>query len=168
MKRILVYGIPIIMVLISPFFVYQLGEAADNFFPRRYEELATTVLETIRDLYGGEAIDAIFRVRTEHILENYRRRLSGKTLDTRLEQLTQLREADGYMSTWELTPEGDFVLKESNCPIFHVAESCGSACDQDLSMLEDLLEADLVRKSNLAQGDGACCYEVRPKNYSEQ
>jgi iron-sulfur cluster biosynthesis transcriptional regulator SufR len=151
-----------------PSFVYHLGEAASSFFPRRYEELAVNVLETIRELYGGEAIDAIFRMRTAHIIESYRRRINGTTLDVRLEQLTRLREADGYMSTWEANAEGTYILREANCPIFHVAEGCHTACTHDLEMLTDLLDADVTRTSHLAKGDGACCYEVRPKTSVEQ
>src|SRR5262245_18254804 len=64
-----------------PSFVYRLGEAAVNFFPRRYEELASTVLETIKDLYGADAIDAVFRVRSEQFIADYRRKVNGKTLD---------------------------------------------------------------------------------------
>ena len=146
-----------------PSFVYQLGEEASSFFPRRYEELAVNVLETIQELYGQEAINAIFRMRTSHMIENYRRNINGKTLDTRLDQLTKLREADGYMSSWEPAANDTFILREANCPIYHVAEGCHSACDHDLAMLVDLLDADVIRTGHLARGDGACCYEVRPK-----
>ncbi len=151
-----------------PSFVYRLGEASGSFFPRRYEELAVNVLETIQELYGREAIDAIFRMRTNHIIENYRRKINGKTLDVRLDQLTRLRAADGYMSTWEAGVDNTFILREANCPIFHVAEGCNTACDHDLAMLTDLLQAEVVRTSHLANGDGACCYQVRPKNYAGQ
>lgn len=146
-----------------PSFVYRLGQAASSFFPRRYEELATAVLETIRDLYGVDAIDAIFRMRSEHFIKTYRPKVNGATLDKRLDQLTQLREAEGYMSTWELKDNGIFILREANCPIIHVAEGCDSACNYDKVLLEDLLDAEVVRKSHLARGDGACMYEVRPK-----
>ena len=151
-----------------PSFVYRLGEAAGSFFPRRYEELAVNVLETIQELYGREAIDAIFQMRTNHLIDSYRRKINGKTLDIRLDQLTRLRAADGYMSTWETSIDNTFILREANCPIFHVAEGCNVACDHDLVMLSDLLEADVVRTSHLANGDGACCYQIRPKNYAGQ
>ncbi len=147
-----------------PSFVYSLGEAADGYFPRRYEELATVVLETISDLYGTDAIDAIFKMRSEHIINTYRQRVTGNTLDQRLIQLTQLREADGYMSTWEKNTDGTFTLREANCPIINVAEGCGSACDHDQILLEDLLGATVERKNHLASGDGACVYLVRPKS----
>lgn len=149
-----------------PSFVYQLGEAAASFFPRHYDELAIVVLQTIKDLYGREAIDAVFRMRSEDIFEKYRRKVTGETLDARLDQLTKLREADGYMSTWTIDEDGTFTLREANCPIVHVAEDCGSACDYDQALLTNLLDATVVRKSHLASGDGACCYEVRPKTRS--
>lgn len=146
-----------------PSFVYQLGEAAANFFPRRYEELASTVLETINEMYGTEAVDAIFRLRSEHLIKTYRHRVNGASLDKRLDQLTQLREADGYMSTWEANSDGTFILREANCPIIHVAEGCDSACSYDQNLLESLLDAEVVRTSHLVRGDGACIYQVRPK-----
>ncbi len=151
-----------------PCFVYRLGEAAASFFPRRYEELANTVLQTIRELYGVEAIDAVFRVRSEDLIANYRHRVNGKTLDTRLEQLTQLREADGYMSTWEANNNGAYVLREANCPIIHVAEGCCSACSYDQTLLEQVLNAEIIRVGHLVNGDDACTYEVRERNSPAQ
>jgi predicted ArsR family transcriptional regulator len=151
-----------------PSFVYHLGEAAATVFPRRYEELANTVLETIKDLYGTDAVDAIFRVRSEQFISDYRRKINGKTLDARLEQVTQLREADGYMSSWEQDQDGVFILREANCPIINVVAGCGAACNHDQAMLETLLDAEVTRKGHLAKGDGACIYEVRPKTQAEQ
>jgi predicted ArsR family transcriptional regulator len=107
-------------------------------------------------------------MRTAHLLESYRRKVNGKTLDARLDQLTRLREADGYMSTWEPTSQDTYILREANCPIFHVAAGCTTACDHDLAMLTDLLKADVTRTGHLASGDGACCYEIRPKAHTEQ
>ncbi|MBE7557147.1 MAG: transcriptional regulator [Anaerolineales bacterium] len=151
-----------------PSFVYHLGEAAATFFPRRYEELANTVLETIKDLYGADAVDAVFRVRSEQLISDYRHKINGKTLDARLEQVTQLREADGYMSSWEQDQNGTFILREANCPIINVVAGCGAACNHDQAILETLLDAEVTRKGHLVKGDGACIYEVRPKTQAEQ
>lgn len=144
-----------------PSFVYQLGDAASDFFPRRYQELAADVIETIRNLYGLDAVSTIFEKRSEEIIDKYRGKVTGETLDQRLSQLTQLREADGYMSTWETDKDGYFILRESNCPIIHVAEGCGVACDCDQTILEQVLDAKVKRVNHLVQGDSACVYEVR-------
>ena len=147
-----------------PSFVYRLGEAASSFFPRRYEELASDVIETVQNLYGKEAVSAIFEKRSENIIGEYRSLVNGHTLDKRLDQLTKLREADGYMSSWEVGQNGIFILRESNCPIIHVAEECGTVCECDQVILEQVLKADVKRKHHLVHGDGACEYEVRPRD----
>ena len=147
-----------------PSFVYELGEAADRFFPRRYQELALDVLVTVKDLYGNEAINQVFEKRSRQIIDRYRRRVNGDSLEDRLEQLTRLREADGYMSSWQPTADGSYILREANCPIMHVAETCDSACNQDMILLEDLLDAKVTRTDHLVAGGGACCYQVRAKN----
>ncbi|MEM7344438.1 MAG: metalloregulator ArsR/SmtB family transcription factor [Chloroflexota bacterium] len=148
-----------------PSFVYELGEAAVNFFPRRYEELALSTLETIKDMYGNEALDAIFEKQSEHTIEQYQRRIDGESLEERLDQLTKLREGDGYMSSWEKSNEQDiFILREMNCPIIHVAEECESACSCDQVILENVLDADVTRISHMAIGDGSCAYTVQAKN----
>ncbi len=146
-----------------PSFVYELGEAADNFFPRRYQELALDVLVTVKDLYGNEAVDQVFEKRSRQIIDRYRRQVNGNSLEDRLEQLTKLREADGYMSSWQEIEEGSYILREANCPIMHVAETCDSACNQDMILLEDLLDAKVTRTDHLVAGGGACCYQVRAK-----
>ncbi len=146
-----------------PSFVYELGEAADSFFPRRYQELALDVLVTVKDLYGNEAVDQVFEQRSRQIIDRYRRQVTGESLEDRLEQLTKLREADGYMSSWQTSEDGCYILREANCPIMHVAETCDSACNQDMILLEDLLDAKVTRTDHLIAGDGACCYQVRAK-----
>lgn len=151
-----------------PSFVYELGEAADNFFPRRYQELALDVLGTIKGLYGKDALDEVFEMRSKSIIDKYRRQINGKTLEIRLEQLTKLREADGYMSSWQPNEDGTYILREANCPIMHVAEECGSACSQDQIILENVLDADVIRTDHLITGGGACCYKVRTKDDSKQ
>lgn len=146
-----------------PCYVYQLGPAAGSFFPHGYKELAVVVLETIRELYGPEAIDAVFRMRSEHFITAYRPKVTGKNLLERLNQVIELRQNDGYMSTWERQDDGTILLNEANCPIIHVAQGCDSACQQDELILSELLDAEVIRKTDLRNGDNTCSYEIREK-----
>lgn len=147
-----------------PSYVYRLGPAAASFFPRAYEELALSVLETVRQLYGAEALEAVFQVRSEHLINSYRPKVTGQTLDERLEQLAELRRKDGYMSSWCKLDEQTYQFSESNCPIITAATECECACQQDLIMLEELLNAGIARQTHICGGDNACSYTVTPKN----
>ncbi|MDM8532866.1 transcriptional regulator [Anaerolineales bacterium HSG25] len=144
-----------------PSYVYDLGEAASAYFPQGYQALAVLVLETIRDLYGPEGIDAVFRVRSEHLINSYRPKITGENLTERLEQVSELRQEAGYMSQWQNQGDGVFTLTEANCPIFHAVEQHDCLCKQDQEVLSELLQADVVRTSNIREGDNTCSYEIR-------
>jgi iron-sulfur cluster biosynthesis transcriptional regulator SufR len=150
-----------------PSFFYDLTPQAAALFPRNYDKVATEVLETIRDLYGNDAVDAIFEKRSEELAEVYRPLMAGKTFHDRVQELVRLREEEGYMSSMETADDGALILREANCPIINVAETCCEACDHELALFVDLLDADVVRQDYLLNGDQACSYTVRPRGSEE-
>ncbi len=146
-----------------PSYVYSLTDRAQRIFPRNYQELAGDMLDTIKDLYGKKAVEAIFTKRTNKKIQNYRFLVNANSLSKRVEQLVSLRRADGYMSTWEETEDHSFIVNELNCPIQHVAEGCETACREDLRIFSDLLNAQVTRVNHMVQGDNACSYLISPK-----
>ncbi|MFQ5577067.1 MAG: helix-turn-helix transcriptional regulator [Anaerolineae bacterium] len=146
-----------------PSFVYSLTEKAEHIFPRNYQDLAHDVLTTIQELYGQEAVDAIFKTRAKKITEIYKPFVNSPDLTGRVKQLVQLRQADGYMATWQPEGKEQFVVTELNCPIQHVAEECEQACREDLRLFSDLLDADVIMLNHKVQGDHACAYRITPK-----
>lgn len=147
-----------------PSFVYKLAPKADHIFPRNYEDLAHDMLDAVRELYGQDAVDAVFAKRFQRIKEVYSPQVNASTLPGRLEQLVSLRRQDGYMAAYQVNEDGSFVLTELNCPIQQVAEGCCQACDQDLQLFVDLLDANVIRHDHLLQGDNACTYAIKPKS----
>jgi iron-sulfur cluster biosynthesis transcriptional regulator SufR len=146
-----------------PSYVYRLTEAAHQIFPHNYDQIASYFLEAIQELFGQDAVERIFEHRTQELAESYRSEVSGRDLPDRLDQLTRLREADGYMPVWEEQEDGTFVLRQYHCPILHVAEGCNEACAHELALFVDLLEAEVTRQNHQVTGDTECSYEIRPK-----
>ena len=146
-----------------PSYVYRLTETARQVFPHNYDQLASHILGAIQELYGEEAIERIFEHRTEELAQSYRPLINGGNLPDRLEQLTQLREADGYMPAWEEQEDGTYVLYQYHCPILHVAEGCSEACAHELALFVDLLDAEVTRQSHQVTGDAQCSYQIRPR-----
>ena len=124
-----------------PSYVYRLTETAHQIFPHNYDQLASYFIEAIQQLFGPAAVDRIFEHRTQELAQSYRPLVNGMNLPTRLEQLTRLREADGYMPTWEKQENGIYVLHQHHCPILHVAAGCSEACHHELALFVDLLDA---------------------------
>jgi predicted ArsR family transcriptional regulator len=146
-----------------PSYVYQLTDEANRIFPNNYDQLASGVLQAIGELFGPEAVDRIFELRTQELIESYRPFINGNSLSDRVEQLARLREADGYMPIWEKQEDGSYVLRQLHCPIIHVAEGCGEACNHELSLYTDLLEAEVSRESHRVMGDAVCSYHIHPR-----
>jgi predicted ArsR family transcriptional regulator len=146
-----------------PSYVYHLTEAAHQIFPHNYDQLASYFLGAIQELYGQEAVDRIFEHRTRELAQSYRHLVNGGSLPARLEQLTRLREADGYMPVWEKQEDGSYVLRQHHCPILHIAEGCREACAHELTLFVDLLDAEVTRQSHQVVGDTDCSYQIRPR-----
>lgn len=146
-----------------PSFVYELTEDGHRLFPRRYDQLANQILETVDELFGAEAIDRIFRRNLSRQIESYRPHLTGRTLRERVQQLAQLREADGYMASWEQVDNGSFLLRQNNCPILSVAQWCRATCAEATSMFGQLLDANVSRQSHQIDGDSSCTFLVRER-----
>jgi predicted ArsR family transcriptional regulator len=146
-----------------PSYVYRLTETAHQIFPHNYDQLASFFLEAIQELYGEKAIDRIFEHRTQELAEAYRPQVNGEELPHRLEQLTRLREADGYMPAWEEQQDGTYVLRQYHCPILHVAAGCDEACAHELALFVDLLNAEVTRQNHQVSGDAECSYEIKPR-----
>jgi len=146
-----------------PSFVYFLTPKADHLFPRNYQDLAADLILTIRDLYGQEALDAIFEERSNKITQMYKPFVNANTLEGRVAQLVELRQADGYMATWNKNDESTFIVTEFNCPIQHVAEECERPCQEDLSLFSKLLNANVIKLNSKVEGDNVCSYKIAKK-----
>ena len=143
-----------------PSFEYSLTPKADHLFPRNYQDLAADFILTIREMYGKEAVDAIFKKRADKITRTYRPRINGETLEKRIDQLVNLRQQDGYMANWQKQDDDLFIITEHNCPIQHVASECSKACHEDLQRFSNLLGADVIRLNNKVEGDNSCRYKI--------
>lgn len=146
-----------------PSFVYNLTPKADHLFPRNYQDLAADIILSVKDLYGQDAVNAIFKKRADKITEVYKPFVSAPTLEGRVKQLVDLRQNDGYMATWEKNGNEEITITELNCPIQHVAEECAQACHEDMALFSSLLDANVTRIHNKAQGDSSCAYRIIPK-----
>src|SRR5690554_4069391 len=73
-----------------PVAVYVLSPLADELFPKRYEALATSILNQIAELDGEEKIHRIFHARSASLERKYSARLAGLDLEQKIIRLTEL------------------------------------------------------------------------------
>lgn len=136
-----------------PTHLWALTAKADALFPQAYGPLALTLLRQLRQVDGDRKIDKLFDRRTRDLVAAYRKRLEGKTLGEKWQELARIRAEEGYMARVE--GKG---LTEHHCPIAAIAKEFPQVCRFEKALFEAVLGRPLDRTEHLASGGRACVY----------
>ena len=148
-----------------PRHLYDVTASAQQLFPTNYDGLAAGLIAAIETIGGRELVDRVFETRRAQAAERIRRRLDesvggqGPFLE-RVRELAVIQDEQGYLSRAELSTDGTIRLREHNCAIFHVAAEDPAACQAELELFRDVLDADVVRETHIAAGDRCCTYRI--------
>ena len=133
--------------------LYALTDKADALFPQAYGPLALTLLRQLREVDGEKKIDQMFDRRTKSLVAAYKKRLAGKSLGEKWQELARIRAEEGYMARVE--GKG---LTEHHCPIAAIAKEFPQVCLFEKKLFEAVLGGPLDRTDHLASGGRACVY----------
>ena len=131
-------------------------------------KFAVSLLDTLAQTVGYDQMSAILRKQWELKALEYRDRVGNGSLQERVENLVELRKAEGYMAQWyrvdgDSDQDGDrFMLTEHNCAISNVAASFPVVCGHELEMFAAILPDCIVERTNwLINGEHRCGYLVQ-------
>lgn len=146
-----------------PTALYRLTAAADNHFPKKYDTVALDLLDELAQEAGPEMVNHLFDRRKESLYNKYSPAMSDREWTDQVETLAQIQNDNGYMVELEQVSEEEFVLKEYNCPISQLANQYHHACQCELGLFENLLNANVTRHECLADGDQKCAYVIKKR-----
>lgn len=165
---------------------YQLSKKGRDYFPASYDRFAVDLLETVSETVPPEQFRAILKTQWHKKIEEYRDRISEGSLGDRLNQLADLRRAEGFMS--EVHPldremhelmlaesngissgqlvelgEGEgYVVTEYNCAIANIAESFPTVCGHELELFIKLFPECSVKRTHwMIRGQNYCGYLIQ-------
>jgi len=138
---------------------YSLTEAGDHLFPKHYDQLSVTLIDTLVDNCGRDALEHALGAITEAQVREWKPRLEGKSLVERIEMLREFYfEDDPHMSVDR--SKGETILVERNCPFQTVAMTRPQLCSTTVSTLTRLLGVRVERRQRFQNGDGKCAFHV--------
>ena len=148
-----------------PRHLYDVTASAQQLFPANYDGLAAGLIAAIDSIGGRELVDRVFTTRRAQTAERIRRRLDESVGDQapfldRVRELAVIQDEQGYLCGAELSADGTIRLREHNCAIFHVANEDPAACEAELELFRDVLDADITRETHIASGDRCCTYRI--------
>ena len=146
--------------------IWRLTEKAATRFPESHAELTLEMIEAIRASFGEKGLDKLLHERTQRQLKSYRDRMrtAGTDLADRVQALSEIRSAQGYMAECIKQPDGSILLAENHCPICVAAQSCQGLCREELSLFREVLgkKATVERTDHILAGARRCAYVICP------
>ena len=144
-----------------PQHVYTLTENASSHFPKKYDHLASLLLQEIRlSLSSAETHQILHRIG-----ERMARQVTlpnTEDFEARMVTVVAFLNTQGYLARWEEQVEGGYLLHLANCPYEQVVATNDEVCALDVALLTCLLGAPLERIRWSAHDERQCTYAVRP------
>lgn len=139
---------------------FRLTPAGEHLFPKQYDALAVTVLDSISERLGPGALTEVLSAIAEAKVREWAPRLEALPLEERVRALEDLyQKADAFM---EIDRDGDdFRLIERNCPYLNAALHRPALCSISVHVLSVLLGRRVVREQRFQDGHGRCVFRVR-------
>jgi predicted ArsR family transcriptional regulator len=144
-----------------PTLVYSLTDKADALFPKRYDMLASVILEEIRSEDGNEKLHQILNKVASRLASPHVERVEGRPLPERVKETVRVMEEQGCMVDWE-ERNGEYLIDEYTCPFPKVAERDRSVCALHVEFVRVMSGGDTRLTRSLMRGENACTYRIRP------
>lgn len=151
-----------------PHYVFSLTEAGEDLFPKSYIRLTNRLIEEIvslgeaetRGRSGLELAELVFEKMAERMAQTYAPRVTGATLEERLDEVTSLLAGEGMLLDWR-SEEGYYYLLGRGCPCRRVANAHSQICSHDQRLLATLLRATVEPVEPAVVGEETyCAYRV--------
>jgi DeoR family transcriptional regulator, suf operon transcriptional repressor len=147
----------------------QPGRPADHYFATERTEalfagvnnnLTIEILSHLED-EDPALIDRVFERRRRSRVAQLDGKLTGGTLRDKVAEVTELLDAEGYLTDFDEYAPGRYRINLHSCAIWSVAARYGQACTTELEFLRDLIpEATIERVTHKGSGSHVCAYEI--------
>jgi predicted ArsR family transcriptional regulator len=148
-----------------PALVYRLTSKGDSLFPKRYDDLALTLIQEARSLLGPQAQQQLMRGVAARFAARYDQRLEGKPQAERLAEVGRILEERGNVIT--VIDEGaERAIRKHTCPFWNVATKNSAVCALDVQFIRQLAGSDARLTTSLLRGDDCCTFRIKPDGAS--
>jgi DeoR family suf operon transcriptional repressor len=133
-------------------------------FPDGGQQFALGLLESMADALSPDTVKQLMAQQAQQKALTYRQLIGDGSLQSRLEQLVELRRREGYVA--ECTQDLDdqaWLFSEFHCSVMRIAERFPCVCDQELQLIRSTFPDCQVERVHwrLEQGH-SCGFRLRP------
>lgn len=152
-----------------PYFAYRLSERAREStaagYARLLERLLVEAAETKVGDGGGAGhrlLELLMDRLSQSLMEDYRPRVHGRTLEERVRSLIEAMRAEGILEHWETRADGIHLFNRA-CPHRRAALAAHELCSSERRAIASLLGEDVDQVGRMVDGSSCCEYVIRPR-----
>ena len=150
-----------------PRMVYFLTESGIERFPTRYVRLTLRLLEQLKETMPPAIVNNLFIQMAKGLAYDLGAQavLLNLPIEERLNKMRDFLAIEGFTINWER--QGDqYLIREVNCPYFHIGQSHPEVCAVDQTLISTALAIPAEKVKCILSGDTICTYVVtsHPEN----
>ena len=124
------------------------------------DDLSIELLALV-DAEDPALVQRVFDRRRELLVTQAERHLDAPSVEERIGQITELMDAQGYLTDCEQLADGHYRINLHNCAIWNVASRFRQACNSELEFLQGVLpDATVERITHKTAGAHTCAYDI--------
>jgi DeoR family transcriptional regulator, suf operon transcriptional repressor len=139
--------------------IYYLTESGREQFPSRYVNLTLRLLKQLKETVPQSVVNALFLQMAQDLTSEYSNKLDTLTIEEKLELISKLLTSEGFEVDWERCDDY-FLIKETNCPYFHIGQNHPEVCLVDRALISTVLSVPAEKVHCMLNGDIHCSYIV--------
>lgn len=133
------------------------------------ETFALGLLHSMAATLPADTVSSLMEQQAEAKARTYRSQIGSGSLEDRLERLTGLRRAEGYVADLGRDPSAEanreaWLIREHHCSVMRIAEEFPQVCDQELLLLRLTFPDCLVDRVHWRLQEGhSCGFRLEPR-----
>jgi predicted ArsR family transcriptional regulator len=132
--------------------LYRLTARAASFFPDAGNELTIGILQSVQEIYGGNAPDKLLFNYFARRTESYLRKIKGGSISERATAFANIRNLEGHCAEAEYDHEAGLRITEYHSPLQEIAATWPSVQRMEEQMFSKVLMTPVRRIEERASG----------------
>lgn len=151
-----------------PFYTYRLTRKGHDLYPNQYKQLPTELLDDLQEIAGKETVNKLFEKRLEREKVVFKEKLNREDYEKQLKKFVTLQNERGYMIELQKADEGNYIMKNFHCPVYHLAENYQQICYYEEKLYKQLFpEKKFHASRQITKGDNVCEWKITARKKDE-
>src|SRR5690625_4243751 len=140
-----------------PYYTYDLTEKGHATFPNENETLPLEILQDLEAVQGKQAVKSVLAQRMERERIQFLEEVESENFDQRVSTIVKIQEDKGFMIEYDQTTDGDYEIRNYNCPIINIASKYQQVCSNEKQVLGEVFpDSNVISRSCIATGGKYC------------